>query len=155
MPLPEEIALVPSVALMDVLGIRLQALRGVSTEHKEAELSAAFDWLFARVGKRVTRPIVTFSDNEAKRIICLRASIESLKWARGMKPEAGQDTLIKQASEDMAAYVKEIRDGNIVILCTDSTSVDEMSAKLCYNETGSDSWTKTEIIYYKPWWQFP
>lgn len=157
MPASAEVPLVPSLADMAKWGLRAEALRSVADSRKEAELSAAFDWFFARVAKRVTRPIVTLDDDEAKRCICLRASIESLKWARGMKPEAGQDKLIADATKEMLDYIQQIRLGEIVLLLTDSTAVDEMSMKLAHNEVGSDGFVTSVVTtsIYKPWWQWP
>ncbi len=155
MPVPSELPLIPSLAQMALLGIRAEALRTVADDRKTAELSAAWDWFFARVAKRVTRPIVTFDDDEGKRVICLRASIEALKWGRGMKPEAGQDKLVADATKDMEEFIRQVRLGEIVLLLTDSTAIDDVSMKLARNEVGSDGWTKDVISPFKPWWMYP
>jgi hypothetical protein len=143
MPHPAESGTVPTLAELALLGIRAEALRGVPDEIKDANLAAAFDWFLARLGKRVTRPVAELADSEARRVICLRASIQCLEWARGMNPRAGQDALIESAEKSIQAYIDQIKTGDIEILFTDATPAVDEQGPIGGGDVTADAWTKT------------
>ena len=142
MPMPEELALVPTLAEMAKLGIRVQALRDIADDIKEARLGAAFDWLMSRLAKRVKRPLVALDDQEAREAICLRAASMALKWNRGVNPRAGQDELIKELADEADQYVKDVRSGAIEPLFVDSTPAVDEQGPYGGGDKTADAWSK-------------
>jgi len=141
--MPEELPLVPTLADMVPLGIRAEALRGVSDEVKQAQLEAAFDWLACRLAKRVTRPLLSLDDKEARKTICLRAAAESIRWQRG-SGTASQDATIKDLQAEADKYINDIRTGAIEVLYTDSTSTEDEQGPYGGGDATADAWVKVQ-----------
>lgn len=121
MPLPEETAVVPTVADLDEKwGLRKEALRSLNAIEKAAWLSAGFDEVLAALGKRVTRP-VSFIDDFLKSLACRIASANLLGWRRGLNPLAGQDAWIQLALEGIEKDLEDIRLGRVEVFYKDAT----------------------------------
>jgi hypothetical protein len=126
MPLPLEIAIVPTVSdLEDKWGLRKEALRSLGVTEKTAAISAAFDEVCAALGKRAKRPVLLI-DDFLKSLMCRLASAALLGWRRGMNPRAGQDQWILTELERMELDLENIRSGRVEPYFEDSSpNVDE------------------------------
>lgn len=142
MPLPGEPFPLPTDPAAVHYGLRVEALRGVDPDARAAWWRAAWDECFAALAKRVTRPIVTMSDAWLLSLIARMGDAETLGWTRGFKPVAGQDQWITDEVNRIRADYDKLANGERFPVFTDSTIVDDVSARLAYSEGSADAWTR-------------
>lgn len=145
MPLPGEPVPLPTDPEAEHYGLRAEALRSVDAAARVAWWRAAWDECFAAIAKRCTRPIITMDDAWLLSLIARMGDAETLGWTRGFKPTAGQDEWINKEVERIRADFDMLASGDRLPLYTDSTVIDDVSAKLAYSESSSSAWTRPRL----------
>lgn len=88
------------------LGLRAEALTGVSTTAQDAALEAASDVADSYLRARYALPLTAWGD-DLRRAVAAIASLD-IMTARGFNPSNGADDVLVQRSRDATSWLKDV-----------------------------------------------
>lgn len=88
------------------LGLRAEALTGVSTEAQDAALEAASDVADSYLRSRYALPFTSWGD-DLRRAVAAIAALDIMS-ARGFNPANGSDDVLVQRQRDAIAWLRDV-----------------------------------------------
>lgn len=88
------------------LGLRAEALTGVSTAAQDAALEAASDVANSYLRARYELPLTSWGD-DLRRAVAAIAALD-IMTARGFNPANGADDVLMQRSRDAVSWLKDV-----------------------------------------------